>query len=112
MSDDRTIESPPEGAPGWRKVWEERLSYEAPGGLLGRLRRIIRRALAPELDRQRDFNIAVLDLLEGVRADLHAIRDDLIRDLEKLDARREERLTVGIRRNDALITVLDQKIEG
>lgn len=113
MSEDRTIESPPEGGSGWREVWERRLSYPSSGGsILGRLRRVLRRALAPELDRQRDFNLAVLDLVDGVKTDLLAIRDDLVADLQKQDERREEKLAVGIQRNDALVTVLDQKIEG
>lgn len=110
MSDDeRTIESPPEGLHGWREVWAERLRYPSSAGAVsGAVRRLIGRVLGPDLDRQRDFNLATLDLLEGLRSDIMAIRDDVVRDLRRQD----EKVSSGIQRNDALVTVLDQKIEG
>lgn len=110
MSDeDRVIETPPAGAAGWREVWQERLGYRSSDGvLLGAVRKLVRRLMGPELDRQRDFNLATLDLLDGLRNDILSIRDDVVRDL----ARQDEKLSAGIQRNDALVTVLDQKIEG
>lgn len=109
MSDDRTIDSPPAGVAGWRRVWKEQLRYPSSGGvILERFRRFLRRALGPDLDRQRDFNLATLDLLEGLRSDMLEIRDDVVRNLERQD----DKLSSGIQRNDALVTVLDQKIEG
>ncbi len=109
MSDDRIIETPPEGISGWREVWAKRLEYRSSSGSMVRgLRKFLRRILGPEVDRQRDFNIAVLDLLDGLRTDLHAIREDIRGDL----ARHDGRISAGVQRNDALVTVLDQKIEG
>ena len=37
---------------------------------------------APERDRQRDFNLALLDLVNDLRSDIGRIRDDLKRDIE------------------------------
>lgn len=107
--DDRRIESPPEGIAGWREVWAKRLGYPSSGGFVfGNLRKVILRVLGPELDRQRDFNLATLDLLEGLRSDILSIRGDIVGDIRAQD----EKLAAGIQRNDALVTVLDQKIEG
>lgn len=106
---DRTIESPPEGVEGWREVWAKRLEYPSSNRFfLGGLRRLVRRILGPDLDRQRDFNLATLDLLEGLRAEVLAIREDVMRDI----GRQDEKIAAGVGRNDALVTVLDQKIEG
>jgi 2-polyprenyl-3-methyl-5-hydroxy-6-metoxy-1,4-benzoquinol methylase len=108
MSEDSHIETPPAGLEGWREVWQKRLSYRGPGGIRGWLRRFVLRLLGADYDRQSDFNLAALDLLDGLRGDLNAVREGLQGDLRVLD----EKLVTGIRRNDALVTVLDQKIEG
>lgn len=108
MSDESHIETPPAGLEGWREVWQKRLSYRGPGGIRRFLRRFLLRLLGADFDRQRDFNLAALDLLDGLRGDLIAVREHLHQNLRGLD----EGLLTGIRRNDALVTVLDQKIEG
>ncbi|HJQ40716.1 MAG TPA: class I SAM-dependent methyltransferase [Thermoanaerobaculia bacterium] len=121
MADGRSIESPPAGADGWREVWREDRHY--PGGSF--LRKILRRILGPDFERQRNFNLVVLDLLADLRGDLEALRRDLHGDLENVqrDARAadealateqakiRELIPVAARRNDALIAALDQKIE-
>ena len=66
---DRFIDAPPAGLEGWRDVWRQGLRYPEPRGwkhrlvtmLLGPL---VRRALVPLQERQRDFNLSVLDLVE------------------------------------------------
>jgi len=121
MADDRYIESPPAGADGWREVWREDRHY--PGQSF--LRKIVRRIMAPDAERQRNFNLVLLDLLEDLRRDVEAVRRDLHGDIETVQrdvraadealaaeqARIRELIPTAARRNDALIAALDQKIE-
>lgn len=122
MADDRYVDSPPDGAEAWREVWESDRRYRSRDGLLGWFRRLVRRASGPDLDRQKDFNVAALDLLRDLRSDVAALREDLKRDLAALQddfrgtmaaeaARQRELVTIAANRNDALIAALDQKIE-
>ncbi len=126
MPDERFIDAPPAGADGWREVWREDRQYR-PGGskIAAFLRRLIRRAIAPDIERQKNFNLVLLDLLEDVRRDAEAIRRDLRGDIEAVQrdvraadealasemAKIRELIPVAARRNDALIAALDQKIE-
>jgi 2-polyprenyl-3-methyl-5-hydroxy-6-metoxy-1,4-benzoquinol methylase len=119
---DRYVDSPPAGAEGWRDVWESDVRYRSRSALL---RRLLGPAFGADFDRQRDFNVALLDLLDGLRRDLGALREDLKRDLAavQLDvrnadealatevARLRELPAIGAKRNDALIAAVDQKIE-
>jgi 2-polyprenyl-3-methyl-5-hydroxy-6-metoxy-1,4-benzoquinol methylase len=119
---DRYVDSPPAGAEGWREVWESNARYRARSEWM---RRLFARAFAAEFDRQRDFNVAIIDLLRDVRNEIAALRDDLKHDLSavQLDmrnadealatelARLRELIPVAAKRNDALIAALDQKIE-
>lgn len=118
MPDDRTIDSPPAGADGWREVWREDRHY--PGRSW--LRSIIRRIMAPDAERQRNFNLVLLDLLQDVRNDVEALRGDLRGDIQTvqrdvraaddaLAAELAKLIPLTARRNDALIAALDQKIE-
>src|ERR1051325_536977 len=121
MADDRFIESPPAGADGWREVWREDRHY--PGQSF--LRKILRRILGPDYERQRNFNLVVLDLLHDLRADVEAVRRDLRGDIETVQrdvraadealaaelAKIRELIPIAAKRNDALIAALDQKIE-
>jgi O-antigen chain-terminating methyltransferase len=118
MPDDRTIDSPPAGADGWREVWREDRHY--PGRSW--LRSIIRRILAPDAERQRNFNLVLLDLLQDVGNDVEALRRDVRGDIETvqhdvraadeaLAAELAKLIPLTARRNDALIAALDQKIE-
>ena len=121
MPDDRFIESPPAGADGWREVWRDDRHY--PGRSW--LRTMFRRILAPDTERQRNFNLVVLDLLQDLRNDIEELRRDLRGDIEAVQrdvraadealatemAKIRELIPVAARRNDALIAALDQKIE-
>lgn len=70
--------------------------------------------LHPHLNRQRDFNIVLTDLIRDLRQDVGELRRDYSKDLEELRrelVRLNELVPVASRRNDALIVALDQKIE-
>ena len=121
MPDDRSIESPPAGADGWREVWRDDRHY--PGRSW--LRSLFRRIMAPDAERQRNFNLVLLDLLQDLRNDIDAVRRDLRGDIETVQrdvraadealaeqmAKIRELIPVAAKRNDALIAALDQKIE-
>lgn len=121
MADDRTIDSPPAGADGWREVFREDRHY--PGGSF--LRKLLRRILAQDAERQRNFNLVVLDLLQDLRQDIESLRRDVRGDIEavqrdvraadealSLEMRKiRELIPIAAKRNDALIAALDQKIE-
>jgi SAM-dependent methyltransferase len=129
MSDERNVDSPPSGSEAWREVWSDDLRYlPRPSRyewLLRRLRRLFRRATEPDSERQRNFNVVLLDLLNDQRRDLAAAREELKRDLEavQIDVRGadealagelaaiRELIPVAAKRNDSLIAALDQKIE-
>jgi O-antigen chain-terminating methyltransferase len=125
MGDERYVDAPPSGSEGWTEVWRDDRRYR-PGGLLQRLLdKIFRRATSADRDRQRDFNLVLLDLVRDLKADAEAIRRDLRGDVEAVqrdmrtanealarDMRRvNELVPVAAKRNDALIAALDQKIE-
>jgi len=125
MGDERYVDAPPSGSEGWAEVWRGDRRYR-PGGFLQRLLdRIFRRATSADRDRQRDFNLALLDIVRDLKADAEAIRRDLCGDVEAVqrdvreandalagDMRRfSELIPVAAKRNDALIAALDQKIE-
>ena len=126
---DRIVDSPPAGTKAWREVWESDARFAPrPSGwewLLRSLRRIFRRATEPDAERQKNFNIALIDVLEDIRKEIATLREDLKHDLAavQLDmrnadealatemARVRELIPVAAKRNDALIAALDQKIE-
>jgi SAM-dependent methyltransferase len=125
MSDERFVDAPPAGAGGWREVWREDRRYRSGGFLQNLLQKLWRRSGAADRDRQRDFNLVVLDLLDELRDEAQTIRRELRADLESIQndlrnaenalagdiARLRELIPVAARRNDALIAALDQKIE-
>ena len=126
MADDRYVDAPPAGADGWREVWREDRRFRPRASkqelVLARLRRLVRRATEPDAERQKDFNLVLLDLLQDVRNDVEAVRRDLRSDIDALQrdlssalaaesARLRELVTIAAKRNDALIAALDQKIE-
>lgn len=125
MSDERYVEGPPAGADGWREVWRDDRRYREGGFLQKLLHKFARRAGAADRDRQRDFNLVLLDLVNEVRALGEAVRGDLRGDVESVqrDLRHSETalakdireirelIPIASRRNDALIAALDQKIE-
>jgi len=129
MSDDRFVDAPPSGAEGWRDVWQNDRRFpqrKTAFGLLLRLfQRLLDRATRAERDRQRDFNLALLDLVSDLRSDIGRIRDDLKRDIETVQRdvrvadealaeelrKIRELIPIAAKRNDSLIAALDQKIE-
>jgi len=126
---ERYVDGPPAGADAWRELWNDDARYHPRPSkhewLLRFWRRITRRALEPDAERQKNFNVVLLDLLADIRRDIGAARDDLKRDIAAVQAdvraadealAREvaavrELIPVAARRNDALIAALDQKIE-
>src|SRR5436305_2511338 len=130
MSDDRPfIDAPPAGPDAWRELWlSDRRFRPRPSRwdfFLRLVRRLVPRSVGAESERQRNFNIALLDLAADLRRDVETLREELKRDLAavQLDvrqadealaaevARLRELIPVAARRNDALIAALDQKIE-
>jgi SAM-dependent methyltransferase len=129
MSDDRFVDAPPSGADGWRDVWQhDRRFRPRPSRLdflLRFFKRLVNRSVEAEEERQRNFNVALLELVSDLRADVGRARDDLKRDIEAVqrDVRAadetlalelkkiHELIPVAARRNDSLIAALDQKIE-
>jgi len=126
---DRYVDSPPAGAEAWREVWESDVRYRPRAArhewLLRFVRRIFRRAAEPDTERQKNFNVALLDLVNDVRREIAALREDLKNDIAAVQidmrnadeamatevGRLRELIPVAAKRNDALIAALDQKIE-
>lgn len=93
--------------------------------MLQRLRRLVRRATEPDAERQTNFNLVLLDLLQDVRNDIQAARRDFRSDLDDVqrdvgaalaalaaeDGKLRELVVIAAKRNDALVAALDQKIE-
>jgi SAM-dependent methyltransferase len=125
MADDRYVDAPPSGSEGWAEVWRADRRYRSGGFLQRLLEKVFRRAASTDRDRQRDFNLALLDLVRDLRADAERLRADLRgdigtvqRDFDQADqalaqdlAGVRDLIPVASRRNDALIAALDQKIE-
>jgi 2-polyprenyl-3-methyl-5-hydroxy-6-metoxy-1,4-benzoquinol methylase len=126
MPDDSYVDTPPAGADGWREVWRDDHRYRPRPSrsewFLSMVRRLFRRAGEPDSERQRNFNVVLLDLLGDVRGDIAAVRRDLRADLDSVQrdladalaresGKLRELVITAARRNDALIAALDQKIE-
>ncbi len=129
MSDDRFVDAPPSGADGWRDVWLNDRRFRPRRSRLDFLfrffRRLVNRSVEAEEERQRNFNVVLLDLLTGLRDDLAQGRLDLKGDIENVqrDVRAadeslaaelkkiHELIPIAAKRNDSLIAALDQKIE-
>ncbi|HVT42867.1 MAG TPA: methyltransferase domain-containing protein [Thermoanaerobaculia bacterium] len=114
---DRFIDSPPEGLEGWRAVWSGDLEYRRPP--LSPLKRLVLSVFGPVLDRwfrsrlqrQRNFNIALLEMITDLRTDLAAVRAEIISREASVRDHVGTVTGVAVRRNDALLAALDQKIE-
>lgn len=117
---ERTIDEPPAGPEGWREVWAEDRRYPVAGGgvkglVTGWLRGLQRRVMRADEERQRNFNLAVLEMLDDQRRELPAALGravaDMGRELAALRASLEELLRAGVERNDALYAAIDRKAE-
>ena len=126
MADENYVDAAPSGADGWRETWLSDRRYRPQPSrfewLLRIVRRIVRRAGEPDSERQKNYNVALLDLMNDVRGDIAAARRDLRADLETVQrdlsaaigvesAKLRELVLVAAKRNDSLIAALDQKIE-
>ena len=127
--DERFIDAPPAGADAWRELWSEDRHYHPRPSkwewFLGFWRRITRRAVEPDAERQKNFNVVLLDLLGDIRKDIAGLRSDLKNDIATVQndvrnadealardvAQIRELIPISAKRNDALIAALDQKIE-
>ncbi|HYC63078.1 MAG TPA: class I SAM-dependent methyltransferase [Thermoanaerobaculia bacterium] len=126
MADENYVDAAPAGADGWRETWLSDRRYRPQPSrfewLLRIVRRLVRRAGEPDSERQKNFNVALLDLLSDVRDDIAGARRDFRADLETVQrdlaaaigvesAKLRELVVVAAKRNDSLIAALDQKIE-
>ncbi|MEA2463697.1 MAG: hypothetical protein QOJ98_1444 [Acidobacteriota bacterium] len=126
MADERYVDAAPAGADGWREVWRDDVRYRPRPSkyewLLRLVRRHFRRAGPPDAERQKNYNLVLLDLLQDLRNDVAAVRADLRSDIDTLQrelsaalaaesTRLRELVVIAAKRNDALIAALDQKIE-
>jgi SAM-dependent methyltransferase len=123
---DRYVDTPPSGAEGWGEVWRDDRRYHARPSkhewFLRIVRRLFRRAAEPDTERQRNFNVVLLDLVADLRRDIAAVRSDLRADIDAVQrdlsdalgresSKLRELVITAAKRNDALIAALDQKIE-
>jgi 2-polyprenyl-3-methyl-5-hydroxy-6-metoxy-1,4-benzoquinol methylase len=133
MADERYVDAPPAGADGWRGVWTDDLRFRARSSkfepLLGPVRRLVRRVFEPDAERQKNFNLTLLALLDDLRAENRTLRQELRSDIEAVQrdlatvqqqlaasigtesARLHDLVVVASKRNDALLAALDQKVE-
>jgi SAM-dependent methyltransferase len=129
MSEERYVDGPPAGAEGWREVWREDRQFRARASkldfLLNFIRRLVHRSVEAETERQKNFNVALLDLVGDLRNDVAKARGELKADIATVQAdvrsadealavelkKIRELIPVAAKRNDALIAALDQKIE-
>jgi SAM-dependent methyltransferase len=126
MSDESFVDTPPAGAAAWRQIWQHDRRYRSSSSWWQRLiQRLLRRALETDNARQRDFNVAVLELIDDARREIEAARRDfqatveaVQHDIRTADAslatdigKVRELIPVAAMRNDALLAALDQKIE-
>ena len=117
----RFIDSPPEGSAGWERVWRDDLRYppDQSSSLIHRIVRafvspLVRRASRAEQERQRNFNVALLEMFRDSRAevsalhrDLAAVHEDLLKEIRNI----QQLLPIAVQRNDALVAAVDQKLE-
>ena len=98
---DHFVDAPPAGADAWRELWENDRHYRPRPSkhewFLSRLRRLFRRATEPDTERQKNYNVALLDLVADLRSEIAALRSDLKNDLAavQLDARMADEALAG-----------------
>jgi SAM-dependent methyltransferase len=104
-------DDPPGGLEGWREVWKEDRRFR-PGTRGGAfrtwLRKLLRSASREDAERQRNFNLAVLELLEDRQRELPKALEELARQLR---AERDALVDLAVDRSDALLGAVDRKVE-
>ncbi len=116
MSDERRVSAPPSGLEGWRAVWRDDLQFAddaagLKGALLRFVRKLVGRATLAERDRQRNFNVALLELIEDERRQLAAATVELQREAAAARVELDALLRLAVERNDALLSAVDRKAE-
>lgn len=115
---DLFLDDPTREIEDWRWLWEEDVAFPVRshrGGLVGKLlvwtkkllRPVVRLGFADTLDRQRVFNLVVLEKLER----LEVLRRQQAERTETLDAFLREALDEALDHNDALYARADQKLD-
>lgn len=115
---DLFLDDPTREIEDWRWLWEEDVAFPVRshrGGLAGKLlvwakkllRPLVRLGFADTLDRQRVFNLVVLEKLER----LEVLRRQQAERTEALDAFLREALDEALDHNDALYARADQKLD-
>ncbi len=105
----------------WAELWTEDLEFpvQSGGGLRGRLSSWVKKLLRPILraslgdlwDRQRVFNLILLETLVKQREEYNDRLDEHHARLEFLDARTIQGFQEVMRHNDALFARVDQKMD-
>ncbi|MGH9459054.1 MAG: class I SAM-dependent methyltransferase [Thermoanaerobaculia bacterium] len=113
MSDERT---PAGGLVGWREIWREGRLPGPPergvkGALLRFIRLVVRRATRAEIDRQINYNRALLEMLEDERRARMAVADELRRDIIARREHVDHLIRTAVDRSDALLSAVDRKSE-
>ncbi|HUP63999.1 MAG TPA: class I SAM-dependent methyltransferase [Thermoanaerobaculia bacterium] len=116
MAEERLVDSPPEGLGGWRRVWSEDRRFPSAdrglqGALFGFLRRLFRRASREDAERQRNFNLAMLEMLEDQLRETRALREQFASQLRQAQQWNTTELKTVVERNDALLSAVDRKAE-
>lgn len=115
---DLFLDDPTREIEDWRWLWEEDVAFPIRshrGGLAGKLlvwakkllRPLVHLGFADTLDRQRVFNLVVLEKLER----LEVLRRQQAERTEALDAFLREALDEALAHNDALYARADQKLD-
>ncbi|MFN2443338.1 MAG: class I SAM-dependent methyltransferase [Thermoanaerobaculia bacterium] len=112
MAEEKFIETPPAGLEGWREVWRENRRHATGGSgpaarLLALVRKVMRAIGRADEARQRDFNLALLEMIEDRSRDVAAVRVEL----ESARGELETLLRTAVGRNDALLLAIDAKVE-
>jgi 2-polyprenyl-3-methyl-5-hydroxy-6-metoxy-1,4-benzoquinol methylase len=126
MADENYVDAAPAGPDAWREVWQNDRRYRSQPLRHEWFWRIVRhlvwRGSEADAERQKNFNITLIDLIGDLRGDIAAARRDFRSDLDAMQhnlsaaigvesEKLREFVLIAARRNDALIAALDQKIE-
>ena len=118
---DAFLGEPTRDLDAWAGLWTHDVAFpiQGSGGVKGRFGRLVKRLLRPFvkapmgdlLDRQRAYNLIVLEHLVGLRHEMHGhVRAHQER-LDALDDRTTQAFQELQRHNDALFSRVDQKLD-
>ena len=105
----------------WAWLWtgDHKFPLHAAGGIKGRLvslvkrllRPLVRRPVADLWDRQRVFNLILLEVMERRTAEIHQTLTGHAELLQSFDRRIAEAMSEVMQHNDALFSRVDQKLD-